>query len=48
MNLFNTIAVSGDDSLDSEREHPAGPGHGVLVKGPHHLLHFRAQGRCFL
>ena len=48
MNVFNKIAVSGDNSLDPEQEHPEGPGHGVPVEGPHHLLHLRDQGRRFL
>ena len=48
MDLFNKIAVSGDDSLDPEPTPPADPCHGVPVKGPHHLLYLGDQGRRFL
>ncbi len=38
INLFNEIAVSGDNGLDPKPESLAGLRHGVPVEGPHHLL----------
>jgi hypothetical protein len=38
INLFNEIAVSGDNGLDPGPESLAGLPHGVPVEGPHHLL----------
>ncbi len=38
IDLFNEIAVSGDDILNLELEAVAGLHHGVPVEGPFHLL----------
>ncbi len=38
IDLFNKIAVSGDDSLNLKLEAVAGLHHGVPVEGHRHLL----------
>ena len=45
MNLFNKIAVRGDEHLNPGPAPPAGHCHDVPVKGPHNLLYLLAQGR---
>ena len=48
INLFNEIAVIGDDSLDPGPESLAGLPHGVPVEGPHHLLDLLDQVLGFI
>ena len=48
MNLFNKIAVIGDNHFDLGPAPPADPCHDVPVEGPHHLLYLLAQGRCIV
>jgi hypothetical protein len=43
IDLFNEIAVSGDNVLNLEREAVAGLRHGVHVEGPHHILNLLDQ-----
>jgi hypothetical protein len=38
IDLFNEIAVMGDNILNLELEAVAGLRHGVPIEGPHHLL----------
>jgi hypothetical protein len=48
INLFNKIAVSGDNGLDPGPESLAGLRHGVPVEGPHHLLDLQDRVRSFV
>ena len=43
INLYNEMAVSGDNSLNPRPQPLAGLRHGVPVKEPHHPLHLLDQ-----